>query len=97
MRRILALTLAALMLLLSGCARLFEKEYVSEKEYEDPVIELRIPASGRRRGSAFGRPEPAAGGSRSSGLRRNDVLSGASETRSEGQCWDLPYSLHQKE
>lgn len=38
MRRFLTLTLAALMLLLSGCARLFEKEYVSEKEYEDPEI-----------------------------------------------------------
>ena len=38
MRRFLALTLAAWMLLLSGCARLFEKEYVSEKEYEDPEI-----------------------------------------------------------
>ena len=38
MRRFLALTLASLMLLLSGCARLFEKEYVSEKEYEDPEI-----------------------------------------------------------
>ncbi len=38
MRRLLAFMLAALMLLLSGCARLFEKEYVSEKEYEDPEI-----------------------------------------------------------
>lgn len=38
MRRYLALMLAALMLLLSGCARLFEKEYVSEKDYEDPEI-----------------------------------------------------------
>ena len=37
MRRILALMLAALMLL-SGCARLFEKEYVSEKDYEDPEV-----------------------------------------------------------
>ena len=37
MRRYLALMLAALMLL-SGCARLFEKEYVSEKDYEDPEI-----------------------------------------------------------
>ena len=38
MRRFLALSLAALMLMLSGCARLFEKEYVSEKEYDDPEI-----------------------------------------------------------
>lgn len=38
MRRILALSLAVSMLLLSGCAQLFEKEYVSEKEYEDPEI-----------------------------------------------------------
>ena len=38
MRRFLALMLAALMLMLSGCARLFEKEYVSERDYEDPEI-----------------------------------------------------------
>lgn len=38
MRRFLALILAVLMLLLSGCARLFEKEYVSERDYEDPEI-----------------------------------------------------------
>lgn len=38
MRRFLALTLAGMLLLLSGCARLFEKEYVSEKDYEDPEI-----------------------------------------------------------
>lgn len=37
MRRYLALMLAALMLL-SGCARLFEKEFVSEKDYEDPEV-----------------------------------------------------------
>ena len=37
MRRYLAFMLAALMLL-SGCARLFEKEYVSEKDYEDPEV-----------------------------------------------------------
>ena len=38
MRRFLALALAGMLLLLSGCARLFEKEYVSEKDYEDPEI-----------------------------------------------------------
>ena len=38
MRRFLALVLASFMLLLSGCARLFQKEYVSEKDYEDPEI-----------------------------------------------------------
>ena len=36
MRRLLALLLAAMLLLLSGCARLFEKEYVSTRDYEDP-------------------------------------------------------------
>lgn len=37
-RRFAAMSLAASMLLLSGCSRLFEKEYVSTREYEDPEI-----------------------------------------------------------
>lgn len=36
MRRMLAALLAALTLMLCGCSRLFEKEYVSAREYEDP-------------------------------------------------------------
>lgn len=38
MRRFLALMLAVMTLSLSGCARLFEKEYVSERDYEEPEI-----------------------------------------------------------
>lgn len=37
-RRSAALLLAVSMLLLSGCARLFQKEYVSTRDYEDPEI-----------------------------------------------------------
>ena len=37
-RRSAALLLAVLTLLLSGCARLFQKEYVSTRDYEDPEI-----------------------------------------------------------
>ena len=36
MRRLFALVLAGMLLLLSGCSRLFEKEYVSTRDYEDP-------------------------------------------------------------
>ena len=36
MRRLIALALAAVLLLTSGCARLFTKEYVSSRDYEDP-------------------------------------------------------------
>ena len=37
-RRFAALLLAVSTLLLSGCARLFQKEYVSTRDYEDPEI-----------------------------------------------------------
>lgn len=36
MRKVLSLLLAALLLFLCGCARLFEKEYVSTRDYDDP-------------------------------------------------------------